>query len=57
LVINVSIDRTHFVDIRYRSGLVRPGGPGRPFASIDANGIGNPPTSCKRSVTMMAPAR
>jgi len=57
LVINASIDRTHFVDIRYRSGRVPPGGPGRPTASIDAFDIGNPPTSGKRSVTIMARAR
>jgi hypothetical protein len=57
LVIKVSIDRTHFVDIGYHSGRVRPGGPGHPIASIDAIGIGNPPTSCKHSVRIMAPAR
>jgi hypothetical protein len=57
LVINVSIDRTHLVDIHYRSGGFRLGVPGRQIASIDAIGIGNPGTSGKRSATIMAPAR
>jgi len=56
LVIHASIDRTHIVDFRYRLACLRRGGRERPNASLGAIGIGNSPTSGKRSATTVAQA-